>query len=194
MSEKRRCRSYYRGQQIGTCRVDFFVEDSIMVELKAVIRLEDVHLAQAINYLEAYNMQVGLLLNFGAKKPGVQAGPQQPLSGRSRESLNSVNLTNTGPVAGKEVVQVYVHDRKAGLMRPPKEAQGFRQGRAAARRDQNRDPGPRFKGVRLLSSGVPAMDLINRTETPSKSMPAGSGCPRRGDRLGRRGRRRSQGT
>jgi GxxExxY protein len=58
---------FYREQQIGTRRVDFFVEDSIMVELKALIRLEDVHLAQAINYLEAYNMQVGLLLNFGAK-------------------------------------------------------------------------------------------------------------------------------
>jgi len=58
---------HYRGEQIGTRRVDFFVEDLIMVELKALVRLEDVHLAQAINYLEAYNMQVGLLLNFGAK-------------------------------------------------------------------------------------------------------------------------------
>jgi GxxExxY protein len=38
-----------------------------MVELKAIIRLEDVHLAQAINYLEAYNMEIGLLINFGAK-------------------------------------------------------------------------------------------------------------------------------
>ena len=58
---------YYRGQQIGTRRVDFFVEKIIMVELKAVIQLEDAHLAQAINYLEAYNMQIGLLINFGAK-------------------------------------------------------------------------------------------------------------------------------
>ena len=58
---------YYDGQEIGTRRVDFFVEDKIMVELKAVTKLEDVHLAQAINYLEAYNMEVGLLLNFGAK-------------------------------------------------------------------------------------------------------------------------------
>lgn len=47
--------------------MDFFVEDKIMVELKAVSRLEEVHLAQAINYLEAYNMEIGLLLNFGAK-------------------------------------------------------------------------------------------------------------------------------
>ena len=58
---------YYRGVEIGTRRVDFFVEKLIMVELKAVIQLEDVHLAQAMNYLEAYNMEIGLLINFGAK-------------------------------------------------------------------------------------------------------------------------------
>lgn len=58
---------YYRNQQIGTRRVDFFVENKIMVELKALIELEDVHLAQAMNYLEAYNIEIGLLINFGAK-------------------------------------------------------------------------------------------------------------------------------
>jgi GxxExxY protein len=57
---------FYRDQLIGTRRVDFFVENRIMVELKAVIQLEDVHIAQALNYLEAYQMEVGLLLNFGA--------------------------------------------------------------------------------------------------------------------------------
>jgi GxxExxY protein len=56
---------YYKNKQIGERRVDFFVEQKIMVELKAIIQLENVHLAQAKNYLEAYNMQVGLLLNFG---------------------------------------------------------------------------------------------------------------------------------
>jgi len=56
---------YYNDHLIGKRRVDFFVEDKIMVELKAVIQLEDAHLSQAINYLEAYNMQVGLLINFG---------------------------------------------------------------------------------------------------------------------------------
>lgn len=56
---------YYKGTQIGTRRVDFFVENLIMVELKAIIDLENVHLAQALNYLEAYNMEVGLLINFG---------------------------------------------------------------------------------------------------------------------------------
>ena len=58
---------YYKQQQIGTRRVDFLVEEVISVELKAVITLEDVHLAQAINYLEAYDLEVGLLINFGSK-------------------------------------------------------------------------------------------------------------------------------
>jgi type I restriction enzyme S subunit len=57
----------YKGHDIGTRRVDFFVEDKIMVEIKAIINLEDVHLAQAMNYVEAYNLEIGLLINFGAK-------------------------------------------------------------------------------------------------------------------------------
>ncbi|MBC8051811.1 MAG: GxxExxY protein [Sphingobacteriaceae bacterium] len=56
---------FYRGLQIGTRRVDLLVEGLISVELKALIKLEDVHLAQGINYLEAYNLEVGLLINFG---------------------------------------------------------------------------------------------------------------------------------
>ncbi len=56
---------FYKGEQVGLRRVDFFVEGKIMVELKAVKELEDVHLAQAINYLEAYGMKIGLLINFG---------------------------------------------------------------------------------------------------------------------------------
>ena len=55
----------YKGTHIGLRRADFFVEEMIMVELKAVKLLEDVHLAQAINYLEAYGMKIGLLINFG---------------------------------------------------------------------------------------------------------------------------------
>ena len=57
----------YKGYDVGTRRVDFFVEDKIMVEIKAIINLEDVHLAQAMNYVEAYNLEIGLLINFGAK-------------------------------------------------------------------------------------------------------------------------------
>ena len=56
---------FYKDDQIGTRRVDFFVEGEVMVELKAVIELEAVHLAQAINYLEAYGLDIGLLINFG---------------------------------------------------------------------------------------------------------------------------------
>ena len=59
---------YYMDQQIGTRRVDFLIEEKISVELKAIIKLEDVHIAQAINYLEAYNLEVGLLINFGSKR------------------------------------------------------------------------------------------------------------------------------
>ncbi len=58
---------YYKDKQIGTRRVDFLVANIISVELKAIIKLEDVHLAQAINYLEAYDLEIGLLLNFGSK-------------------------------------------------------------------------------------------------------------------------------
>ncbi len=55
----------YREEQVGTRRVDFLVEGIISVELKAKIKLEDVLFAQAINYLEAYNLEIGLLINFG---------------------------------------------------------------------------------------------------------------------------------
>lgn len=58
---------FYRERKIGTRRVDFFVEECVMVELKALLQLEDVHYAQARNYLEAYTLEVGLLINFGAK-------------------------------------------------------------------------------------------------------------------------------
>lgn len=58
---------YYEEHLIGSRRVDFFVENKIMVELKAVIKLEDIHLAQAMNYCQAYNLPIGLLINFGAR-------------------------------------------------------------------------------------------------------------------------------
>lgn len=55
----------YKGEIIGNRRVDFFVEGKIMVEIKALVELNNVHLAQAINYLEAYGLPIGLLINFG---------------------------------------------------------------------------------------------------------------------------------
>lgn len=60
---------YYKDlkEPIGTRRADFIVEDKIVVEIKAIIELQDVHLAQILNYLKAYRMEVGLLINFGSK-------------------------------------------------------------------------------------------------------------------------------
>ena len=58
---------YYEGIEVGTRRADFVVADKVLVELKAIIKLEDVHLAQALNYLTAYKIDKGLLLNFGAR-------------------------------------------------------------------------------------------------------------------------------
>lgn len=57
---------FYEGIEVGTRRADFVVEEKVIVELKALINLEDVHLAQAKNYVVAYDFQVGLLINFGA--------------------------------------------------------------------------------------------------------------------------------
>lgn len=57
---------FYKGEQVGTRRVDFFVEGKVMVEIKAIEKLEGVHKAQAINYCEAYKIADGLLINFGA--------------------------------------------------------------------------------------------------------------------------------
>jgi GxxExxY protein len=60
---------YYKdfGDQIGTRRADFIVESDVMVEIKAITQLDDVHLAQALNYLKAYKLEIGLLINFGTK-------------------------------------------------------------------------------------------------------------------------------
>jgi GxxExxY protein len=75
---------FYKAQQVGTRRADFIVEDKIVVELKAVIRLEDVHLSQAKNYLTAYNFDIGLLINFGS------ASMEYKRVFRSNKSTNSL--------------------------------------------------------------------------------------------------------
>ena len=59
---------HYLDELIGTRRVDFLVCNQISVELKAVTKLDDINMAQAINYLEAYNLEVGMLINFGSKR------------------------------------------------------------------------------------------------------------------------------
>ncbi len=58
----------YDGREVGSRRVDFLVEDKIMVELKAITSIDDVHIAQGLNYLEVYNLEIGLLINFGSTK------------------------------------------------------------------------------------------------------------------------------
>jgi len=88
---------YYDDIEIGTRRVDFFVEETIMVELKALTKLDDSHLAQTINYLEAYHLPLGLLINFGTnsleyKRP---YNTKHPLNKKkSQSSLNPKNLKN----------------------------------------------------------------------------------------------------
>jgi len=57
---------FYKGFDVGRRRVDFLISGVISVEIKAIINLEDVQLAQAKNYLEAYNLETGLLINFGS--------------------------------------------------------------------------------------------------------------------------------
>ena len=57
---------FYRGVEVGTRRADFLVEYKVIVEVKAIIQLDEVHLAQALNYLEAFDLPTGLLINFGA--------------------------------------------------------------------------------------------------------------------------------
>ncbi len=57
---------YYENEHVGMRRADFIFEDNVLVELKAMVKLEDVHLAQALNYLTAYQIEKGLLINFGS--------------------------------------------------------------------------------------------------------------------------------
>lgn len=58
---------FYKNVRVGSRRADLLIKKKVIVELKAVVELNDIHLAQAINYLEAFNLEVGLLLNFGSK-------------------------------------------------------------------------------------------------------------------------------
>jgi len=88
---------FYKGKIIGKRRVDFLVEDVISVEIKALVKLEDVHLAQAINYLEAYNLEIGMLLNFGAKSLEYRRliNPKfNPDSGHTARNFNQINQSN----------------------------------------------------------------------------------------------------
>ncbi len=88
-------RIFYKEKIVGTRRVDFFVDDAVSLEIKALTKLEDVHLAQAINYLEAYNLEIGLLINFGAKSLEYKRliNPKFDPS-RNNTSINQLNQSN----------------------------------------------------------------------------------------------------
>jgi len=84
---------FYREKQIGTRRVDFFVEEKVMVELKAIEKLEGAHKAQAINYLEAYNIADGLLINFGNTSLDFKRVYNKNLV--PKEQLNYITINDT---------------------------------------------------------------------------------------------------
>lgn len=92
---------YYETIYVGKRRADFIVENNIVVELKAVINLEDVHLAQALNYLKAYNKPVGLLINFGSKSLQFKKVFNKELLSKSSQSQNQVNPDTDNEVTGK---------------------------------------------------------------------------------------------
>jgi GxxExxY protein len=79
---------YFKGVSIGMRRVDFLITNNISVELKAVAVLENYHLAQALNYLEAFNLEVGLLVNFGAKSLEVRRLFNKKYDPLVRQKLN----------------------------------------------------------------------------------------------------------
>jgi GxxExxY protein len=80
---------FYDDRAVGTRRADFIVENSVLIELKAVIKLEDVHLAQGLNYLEAYKIEKGLLINFGS--PGLEV---KRLFRKHKQSMNDPTHSN----------------------------------------------------------------------------------------------------
>ena len=83
---------YYGGINVGTRRVDFLVEEIIMVELKALTKIEEVHLSQALNYLEAYKLETGLLLNFGSKSLEVKRISNEKKL--AKHQISAINKSN----------------------------------------------------------------------------------------------------
>ncbi len=90
---------FYDEQQVGSRRVDFLVENRIPIELKAVETLEDIHLAQAKNYLEAFKLRVGLLINFGGKSLQVKRliNSKAPMKNGNLKNENKFLRTDSNP-------------------------------------------------------------------------------------------------
>ncbi|MCZ2100667.1 MAG: GxxExxY protein [Chitinophagales bacterium] len=88
---------YYDGIDVGTRRADFIIEDSVVVELKALINLEDVHLAQAKNYVVAYDKPIGLLINFGSTSLQFKKVFNPKYSSKILKSNNQIILKSNNP-------------------------------------------------------------------------------------------------
>jgi GxxExxY protein len=78
-------------EPIGTRRVDFLVEDKVLIELKATSELDENHYAQILNYLTAYKIEIGLLINFGEKSLKFKRFIKT-FENKSVESINQNNL------------------------------------------------------------------------------------------------------
>ena len=105
---------FYKGEEVGLRRADFLIMDEIMVELKAIMVLEPTHLAQALNYLEAYNLQTGLLINFGTRSLQFKRIFNKS---RFRHKRNDKNLTSPSPPPNHEKThpRTSVHDHSLVL-------------------------------------------------------------------------------
>ena len=88
---------YYDEIEVGTRRADFVVESQVIVELKALINLENVHLAQAKNYVVAYDFPIGLLINFGANSLQIKKVYNSKYNPVNSNPINT-NPVNTNPV------------------------------------------------------------------------------------------------
>lgn len=89
---------FYKGAEIGSRRVDFLIENVVCLELKAVSALEDAHIAQALNYLEAFNLEIGLLLNFGSSSLEIKR-----LLNKKFDPLLSFNANNPTNKLSKQI-------------------------------------------------------------------------------------------
>ncbi|HEY3415963.1 MAG TPA: GxxExxY protein [Armatimonadota bacterium] len=59
---------YFKGQLVGTYRLDLIVDNKIILELKAVSALQDIHKQQVISYLKATGLHLGIVINFGSNR------------------------------------------------------------------------------------------------------------------------------
>jgi GxxExxY protein len=82
---------YYDGVVMGKRRVDFIIEEKIIVELKAISNLENDHLAQALDYLEANKLEIGPLFNFGSKSLQFKRLINQQKLSHSKNPANPIN-------------------------------------------------------------------------------------------------------